>query len=291
MPWWRFWEQRNEPQESAPVPPPRTATVGKPPPRPPGPQSAPVPGTAAKRQRLEQLRKRRELVAFDVDRAESAVRPDNPWQERIDLLGESIATVEADLAALDALPPEPTFPLPETPITEIEATAGEPAAVRFAIGSERFLFEEETDWDQRGGPRVRGDLRQRAGDAATLVPSAAPSDRRDALARHLADSVAVFATDLRDRALDGEPLPAAPTLADLARPCPECGGWRDWHGHCDACAQRAWRRQQLQQEIARLDSERTEEAEERHKWAERLLIARRRLADVDAEIARLEADG
>ena len=288
MPRWRFWEQRSD--AGSTEPPPSPAIVGKPPHR-PSRRPAPASPDPATQDRLTQLRKRRELVAFDLERAESATRPDNPWQERIDLLAESIAGVEADLAALAALPPEPSFPLPETPITGIEATAGEPAAVRFAIGPERFLFEEETDWDQRGGPRVRGDLRQRTGDAAALLPPDTPPDRRDALAAHLADGLSVFATDLRDRALDGEPLPASPTLADLARPCPECGGWRDWRGHCDACARRAWQRQTLRQELARFDAERTAEAEDRHTWTERLPIARRRLADVDAQIARVEAGG
>ena len=288
MPGWRFWEQRKPARaDDAAVHP---GAAGNPPLR-PG-RGAPIPAVDdATRRRLEGLRKRREMVAFDLERAESALRPDNPWQERIDLLGESIATVEADLAALGALPPAPSFPLPETPIVGIEATAEEPAAVRFTIGSERFRFEEETDWDQRGGPRVRGDLRRREGDAAVLVPQGTPPDLRNPLARHLADSVAVFATDLRDHALDGEPLPTAPTLADLARPCPECGGWRDWRGNCAACAQRAWRRQQLEQEIARLETERAAEADERRKWADRLPIARRRLADVDADIARSDSGG
>ena len=288
MPWWRFWEQDKDPQ-----PPDRAAPQGRStsglaaPDRSAQRRPPPAVDDPARAQRLAQVRRRRELVAFDVERAEAARRPDNPWQERIDLLGESIATVEADLEALAKLPPAATFPLPETPITGIEATAGEQATVRFQIGPERFSFAEEVDWDQRGGAVVRGDLRQREGDAAALVPAETPPDLRDALTRHLTDSVAVFATDLRDRALEGEPLPTAPTLADLARPCPECGGWRDWRGTCEVCSQRAWRRQQLLTEAARLEKERTEEAEERHKWAERLPIARRRLADVDAEIAKL----
>jgi len=270
----------------------------EPAPEPPRPAAAPatrrprradslVAADPALQGRLDQLRKRRELVLFDVERAESATRPDNPWQERIDLLGESLATVEADLAALDREPPDPTFPLPETPITGIEATAGEPATVGFAIGRERFRFEEETDWDQRGGPVVRGDLRQREGDAAALVPAETPADRREALAQHLRESVIVFATDLRDRALDGQPLPGGPTLADLARPCPECGGWRDWRGTCDRCAERVFRRQGLRAEAERLRKEQEDEADERRKWAERLPIARRRLADVESEIAKL----
>ena len=282
MPWWRFWEQGEEP------PADRAATeTAAPPPRSPRRPAAPETADPAARQRLAQLQKRRELLLFDLERAEAARRPENPWQERIDLLGESIATVEADLAALDHRPPDPTFPLPETPITGIEATTGEPAAVCFDIGPERFHFEEETDWDQRGGPRVRGDLRQRAGNSANLVPAHTPPALRDALAHDLADSVAVFAIDLRDRALDGEPLPEHPTLADLARPCPKCGGWRDWRGTCDACTERAWRRQGLRAERTRLEDERAKEADDRAKWAERLPVARRRLADVEAELAKL----
>jgi hypothetical protein len=162
-----------------------------------------------------------------------------------------------------------------------------PATVEFRIGPERFRFEEETDWDQRGGPVVRGELRRRAGDVANLVPPASPDELHPALTTHLTDSVTAFATDLRDRALDNEPLPAAPTLADLARPDPEHGGWLDWRGASAVGAQRAWRRQQLQAEAQRLLSEREAEMEDRVKWAERLPIARRRLADVDAEIAKL----
>lgn len=287
MPWWRFWDQSTAPPAEDAAPPPEERSRRSP--RRPGPPPGPVDDAA--RRRVENLRKRRDLVAFDLERAESATRPDNPWQERIALLGESIATVEADLARLAAEPPTPSVTLPVTPIGGIAATADEPATVEFVIGPERFRFEEETDWDQRGGPRVRGDLQRRVGDAAALVPADIPPDLRDPLARHLTSSVAVFATDLRDRALDGEPLPPSPTLADLARPCPDCGGWSDWRGTCDACAQRAWKRQQLDQEIARLDAERAEEAEERHRWADRLPIARRRLADVDAEIARAEVGG
>jgi hypothetical protein len=78
------------------------------------------------------------------------------------------------------------------------------------------------------------------------------------------------------------------TLADLARPCRECGGWRDWRGHCDACATRAFRRQTLQAEATRIAQEREAEEEDRYKWAERLSVARKRLADVESEIAQLE---
>ena len=83
--------------------------------------------------------------------------------------------------------------------------------------------------------------------------------------------------------------PERPTLADLARPCPVCGDWLDWRGHCDTCATRAYRRQTLRAEAARLAQERDDEEEDRHKWSERFPVARKRLADLDADIARLEA--
>lgn len=281
--WKRLFGKKEEP--AAPAPPALPATRR---PRRTDTLAAADPGQQA---RLDQLRRRRELILFDVERAESAKAVDNPWQERIDLLDESLATVEADLAALGREPVEAGLPLPETPITAIAATADEPAVVAFAIGDERFRFEEETDWDQRGGPVVRGDLRQRAGAAEALVPGDVPRARRDDVLRHLTESVIVFATDLRDRALAGSPLPERPTLADLARPCPECGGWRDWRGTCERCAARAFRRQGLRAEGERLRKEREEEADERRKWAERLPIARRRLQDVEREIAAVGGGG
>jgi hypothetical protein len=204
------------------------------------------------------------------------------------LLDASLATIEEDLRALDATPALPAIPLPETPITDIAVSLEEPVTIAFTIGPQQFRWEEEADWDQRGGPVVRGQVRQRSGDATALVPPDVPEDRREALERHLTESATVFAIDLRDRALEGEPLPAAPTLADLARPCPVCGDWLDWRGHCDTCANRAYQRQTLHAEAARIAQERDDEEEDRYKWAERLLVARKRLADLDAEIAKLE---
>jgi hypothetical protein len=238
--------------------------------------------------RLDALRRRRDMAAYDLERAESARQPENAWRERMDLLDRSLATIEQDLAALDTAPKLTPLPLPETPITDIAVNLEEPVSIAFSIGPQRFLWEEEVDWDQRGGPVVRGQVRQRSGDAAALVPSDVPADRREELTRHLKESVDVFALDLRDRALEGEPFPDSPTLADLARPCPECGDWLDWRGHCDSCAQRAWQRQNLRAEAARIAQERDDEEADRYKWAERLPVARKRLADIDADIAKLE---
>jgi hypothetical protein len=233
------------------------------------------------------LRQRRQDALFDVERAESALAADNPWQERIELLTDALATVDADLHALDDLPPAPSYPMQPTPIRDLVATADEPADVAFAIGNQTFRFREEIDWDQRGGPTVRGDLRPVAGDPAALVPSDVPPALHEALVQHLTDSLLVFATDLRDRALNDQALPDSPTLADLARPCPDCGGWEDWRGRCDECARRDLRRQALRAEADRLDIERAAEAEERHRLAERIPIARRRLAQIDADLAAL----
>lgn len=242
----------------------------------------------AMQQRLDALRRRRDMAAYDLERATSAREAENPWRERVALLERSLATIEADLRAVDALPILPGVPLPETPITNIAVDLEEPVSVSFTIGPERFLWEEEIDWDQRGGPVVKGQLQQRTGNVSALIPESVPPDRRGALRWHLEQSVSVLAIDLRDRALDGEPLPDAPTLADLARPCEACGGWGDWRGHCDECATRAYRRQTLNQEAARIAQEQEAEEADRYKWSERLPVARKRLADIEAEIAALE---
>lgn len=265
--------------ETAALPPPDPETLGRRHPRAADPAAQP---------KLDQLLRRREMAVYDLERAEAANQPDNPWRERMALLDRSLGTIEDDLRAIDTAPSLPGVPLPATPITENAIDAGEPASVSFAIGGEHFHFAEEPDWDQRGGPVVRGELRHIEGDAGALVPADVPADRKDALARHLTASVTSFALDLRDRALESEPLPAAPTLADLAQPCPECGDWRDWRGHCATCATRAWQRQNLRAEAARLAQERDDEETDRYKWVERLPIARKRLADLDTEISGLQ---
>ena len=294
MGWRRFFRRNAEPDDRPEVTVPpgaRTATHGGAIPRPPRPgaETATAPTQTQRDRRIADLHRRREALLFDLDQGELALQPDNPWQQRIDLLTAAIATVDADLALLAATPPEPGIPLPPTEIAGIQASApkdGE-ATVRFSIGGERFVFGEAVDWDQRGGAVVRGDLRQLQGDSAALVPGTVPAARASILAAHLADSVFVFATDLRDRALAGTPLPSTPTLADLAKPCPICGGWRDWRGRCPTCTAADQQRQGLRTEVARLERDRAAEGEDRHRWIERLPIARRRLADVDADLAAL----
>jgi hypothetical protein len=282
MVWKRLFGKTETPVESTPSPPqPDASGIVR--------RQRPA-ADPAMQQRLDTLRRRHAMAAYDLERAESARLPENPWQERIALLDRSLASIEADLQALDIIPPLTPVSLPETPLTDLAVSLEEPVSVAFSIGPERFRWEEEVDWDQRGGPVVRGQLRQVSGDVGNILPAEVPPDRRDALLRHLAESVTVLGIDLRDRALEGEPLPAHITLADLARPCPACGDWLDWLGHCATCAQRAWQRQNLRQEVARLEKEREELEEDRYKWSERLPVARKRFADVEAELAAVETE-
>ena len=83
--------------------------------------------------RLDALRRRREMAAYDLDRAESARQEVNPWRERIALLDQSLDTIEDDLRALDDIPPLPPITLPETPIADVDVALAEPVAVSTEI--------------------------------------------------------------------------------------------------------------------------------------------------------------
>jgi hypothetical protein len=288
MPNWRFWEKHEETEEPVEATiPGRTAIIGEPVPKPLDSPAPPPFEGVDRSQRFEQLKRRREGAMYDLSQAELALKDDNPWRQRVQLLTEALEAVERDLEELDNLPRREVPSLPSTPIEILEVMAEEPAAISFRIGDQTFRYEEDLDWAERGGPVVHGELQHRSGDPEALVPKSVPAELQSELVDHLVDSLFVFATDLRDRALTGEPRPAAPTLADLARPCPKCGGWQDWRGNCSECKRRQWRRQQLEAEGERLDGERTAEIEDQAKWSERLPVARKRLAEIDAEIAAL----
>lgn len=251
------------------------------------PRQGPRPGDRGVEARLAELQRRRDALRYDIDQGILARQAENPWQDRVNLLTDALATIEADLTAVDSRPVVARPQVEPVPIEAIAAGRDDLIRVEFSIAGEKFVFEEQADWDERGGPTVRGDLQQVAGDVSRLVPPEFDVDDRLALNDHLRESVAVFATNLRDRSLAGDPLPQSPTLQDLARPCPECGGWMDWNGRCDACALRDMERQRLHQEANRLDDERRKEADQRHRIAEGLPISQRRLAAVDADIRML----
>lgn len=285
MGWWRFWD-REQPAE--------VASTAKDAARPaerlrrPTHDDAPTPRDPSLERRVAQLRQRRAALLYDIAQGELALQPNNPWQDRIDLLSEAIETVETDLRTLDSGPADiPSPPLAPIPITSVTASGDDLASVAFTIGDEAFRFEEQVDWDQRGGPTVRGDLQPVAGDVERLPIPDLPLDVARALRDHLSDSIVVFATDLRDRSLASRPLPESSTLADLARPCPDCGGWTDWSGRCPACTRREIERQRLRLERDRLDEDRRKEADERHRLAEGLATTRRRLSAADTDLRSL----
>jgi hypothetical protein len=235
------------------------------------------------------LERKRLAIEFDIEQGELATDQENPWTHRIELLTEALATVEQDIRDVESVQPGQYHPLPQTPIGNITVTRDDGAlAVSFTISDGRFAYGEVLDWAERGHQVAPPEFRVEESHVDALIPSDIPRDLSEPLRQHLVDSLAVFATDLRDRTLDDEPLPASPTLADLAGPCPACGGWTDWRGRCDACTRRKAEAQNLLQERNRLLRERSAESEERHRLAERLPIARKRLADLEREIEAFE---
>jgi hypothetical protein len=240
--------------------------------------------------RLTRLRNQFTATLYDIEQGELAIEDDNPWKHRIALLSEALETVEADYAQEEAVVPGPFHPVPPTPIVDVNVTVeSDVATVRYAVGGEKFVYEEPLDWAERGHQIARTELSQVAGEPAAVMPADVPEALRETLLHHLDHSLFVLATVLRDRTLDEEPLPEGLTLADLARPCPTCGGWTDYRGRCQNCARRQARLHELFRERDRLLNERASEIEEQHRIAERLPLARRRLADVEAELAALEA--
>ncbi len=128
-----------------------------------------------------------------------------------------------------------------------------------------------------------------SGDVAALIPAEFSQDQRAALETHLRQSLFVFASDIRDRTLEGNALPVA-TLADLARPSAEHGGWLDWAGQSANQQAKEEARHNLLAERSRLETERAQLVEDQVRTAENLPIARRRLADLEREIETLMAD-
>jgi hypothetical protein len=239
--------------------------------------------------KLARLERSRLAAIYDVEQGELAASPDNPWRERIDLLTQAMKTVEEDRARLRIIEPSPFFPLPASPITGIAVETDPVADVSFQVGGQHFHYEEDRDWAERGHQLTHTELRRLTGAVSALLPADVPAELRDPLLAHLDESLFVFASDMRDRTLDQIALPDQPLLTDLAQPCPVCGGWTDWQGRCQACRNREVAMQALKREENRLLSERSQEAEERHRLAERLPIALRRLKDIEVEIEALRA--
>lgn len=290
MPWRNFFSRKPHTEPGAqpqptPAQPPPTRVIGR---AAIGHGAASDPATLERRR--ARIARRVEDLRYDLALAESATHEPNRWTERADELRLAIEQARRDEAAVRAAPAGRVgVPLPPTPVTVERVAPAEPAEVIFSIGGERFRYGEVLDWAERGHQKAPPQLRRAAGDVTALLPDATPLDQRDELREHLAHGLATLAARLRDDALDGVPARAW-TLADLASPCPECGGWRDLFGRCPACQARAWEAGRLRADADRLAQERHGQLEEARRWAERLPILRRQLADAEAELARMSAD-
>lgn len=288
---WRDFLKRREQPEDADQPKPELPMI-----RTGGVQSsagAPVVGRRrlpddpeARARRKARLEQRVLDLRYDIQQAESALDESNRWTGRIAELDAAIKQAGTDIEAIrTATPQEPGIPLPPWPVEVVSLRGTEPADIRLRIGAVPFHYVEDLDWSERGHQRAPTELRRTEGDLNALMPEAVPDERRDQLREHLAHGLATLVEDLRERALDGKPLPTL-TLADLASPCPECGGWRDLRGRCPACQQREWQIGALEDDVRRLRKERVETLEEMQTLRDRLPLLRRRLADAEVEAAR-----
>jgi len=286
MPNWKFWEKTPaEPLPPSAAPEPARRFTAKPRTDLPGVNSNLGQETVAK---LNQLRTRREAVLFDVEQALLATQPENPWLERVRLLDEAIDDVRSDRDRAQRESEPIGEAVTPAPLHTILFQEGPPPSVAFDLLEEHFIYAEEIDWAERGYQLARGDLLLQSGEPQRLVEAIYQGLHDEAFLEHITASLFVFASDTRDRALAGEVLPVSVTLADLARPDETAGGWFDWNGHSAAATRRDHRVTLLQQEEQRLLAERERELQEQARWEDRLPIAKRRLADVDAEIAALE---
>lgn len=244
------------------------------------------PQTAAESRRVA-LERRRMAIQFDIDQGELALEPENPWTHRIALLTEALANVESEIQAARIIAPQPYIALPPIAIADVSVSEAEPYEVSFLISSEFFHWLEKLDWIERGGILAQPVLEQVAGNADAIIPDDINGELRDDLHAHLSDSLNAYATVLRDARLNDESLPQIATLDQLLPPCSTCGGWTDVKGHCNACAARKVHEQELLHERQHLMKERSAEAEERHRLAERLPLARKRMADLERELSNL----
>lgn len=293
MPRWDFWNKRQPADEPLPPSPPptepaRTASYGSPPPI--RTRTPPVLSPERRDRRVADLRRRRAGLLFDIEQAERARAPDNPWQEQIQLLRESIATIATDRARLDAAGPEPTWTVPTLRLTELSVSIDDPVEVAFTLDRQVFRYVEATDWDNRGGMVVRGDLRLVSGDPSLVARDLRTISTPPSWEPILASALMTFALDIRDTALDGGKLPIVLTLRDIIHEDNDVGGWSNIHGTNNVRVQRAFARQEFRAEENRLAAELAREDDQRRTLVDRLPIARKRLATLRDELVALGVD-
>jgi hypothetical protein len=233
--------------------------------------------------RLVSLRKRREALMHDVASAEEAGQEHNRWRTEIALIDQAMAETDRDLSEIGTAVAPPGSPLPATPIAQVTCETDPAIKVQFRIGVADFHYAEEIDWAERGHQIARSELIAEQGNIDAVIPQGFPESERAALRSHLERSLFAFASDVRDRALNGQDPPSG-TLADLAKPSPEFGGWLDWTGQSAIKMEQETERNRLREELDRLQAELARLIEDEAKTAERLPIARRRLLELDREI-------
>ncbi len=292
MPRWQFWKPHDpadpaQPSIATDSEQPRTASYGSPPPL----RTPTTTGLSPERRqrRIGDLIRRRDGLRFDIEQGELAQAPDNPWQERMSLLQESITTIAVDRTALASLGPEPTWPVPALPVSQPTVSTTQTAQVSFRIGDQVFEFIEALDWDNRGGMVVRGDLRRTSGDPDDLVLGNTTPEPQS-WQPTLESALSAFALAIRDAALEGATSPNVRTLREIIREDPEVGGWTNLHGTNNVRVQRAYQRQVLRAEEERLRRELTQEDEQRRTLVDRLPVARKRLVSVNEDLVALGLD-
>ena len=292
MPRWQFWKSDEPADPALEATPtgadqPRTASYGSPPPlRTP---TSSVLSPERRERRIGDLIRRREGLLFDIEQGELALAPDNPWQERIGLLQEAIATIAADRSALASVAPEPTWLVPALPVSQLAVSGAEPSRVSFRVADQPFEYVEASDWDNRGGMVVRGDLRRTSGNPASIAAGAVPAPPPD-WQPILESALAAYALAVRDATLGDAESPGARTLRDIIREDDEVGGWTNLHGTNNVRVRRAYHRQELRSEEERLRQELSREDEQRRTLTDRLPVARKRLATVMDDLIALGVD-
>ena len=242
--------------------------------------------------RQSRLTRRLRDLRYDLGQANAAHSEPNRWTERVEELTTAIGQAERDEhTALQVEPGWTSYPLPTTPLTIEHVHIEEPAEVRFRIGAASFIYSEDIDWAERGHQKADVPLRRTGGEIDALLPESVPQERRADLHEHLAHGLATLAEALRDAELERAATgtarasyPAVATLADLAQPCPICGGWRDFRGRCPACQQREWLAEQVRAERQRLVKERNDQQQELARMRERRGLLLRQIADAEAEL-------
>lgn len=256
------------------------------------PRQRPDPNDPEVRERRrKRLQERIANLRYDVQQAEATLTEPNRWTERIDGLNQAIEQARRDADAVLHAPPDRVgVPLPAWPVAVEQVRPSEPAEIALRVGDVPFRYTEALDWAERGHQKAEPQLQRTEGNIDRLMPATIPDDQRDELREHLAHGLATFVAQVRDDARDGK-IPPDITLADLATPCPECGGWRDLKGRCPSCQAREWRAQALREDVERLIKERNETLDDMQRLRERLPVLRRQLMDAQAELAGLEARG